>query len=249
MMWTREVHNSAQPVSMQAGQPARSLQTTLSTLFYAILESLQDRRVKCEPMWSKVSWTCTHYPLLPLLFPQPDELFVLPGDKVNGRILQQGGKHKQETHSHPDIDGLHVGHLELDKKGMRRSLIAALCSSSTQHSDPHLPLPRFIMTLWDMDSWPTTICEVTAKTWGWCPDRVIHVTAYQRTSSDGCGGTLDWAVACCPVWYNCEDYISKTDSLVVTAWLDSIPFLSFWQKIKLWMNNEISGAQKVVNVE
>lgn len=48
MMWTREVHNSAQPVSMQAGRPARSLQTTLSTLFYAILESLQDRRVICD---------------------------------------------------------------------------------------------------------------------------------------------------------------------------------------------------------
>lgn len=147
MMWTREVHNSAQPVSMQAGQPARSLQTTLSTLFLAILGG-----VKCEPMCSKVSWTCTHYPLLPLLFPQPDEVFVLPGDKVNGRILQQGGKHKQETHGHPDIDGLHVGHLEMDRKGMRRSLNAALRSSSSQRSDPHLPLPRFIMTLWDTGS-------------------------------------------------------------------------------------------------
>lgn len=50
MMWTKEVHISAQPVSIQAGQPALSLHTTLSTLFYAILESLQDWRVKCEPI-------------------------------------------------------------------------------------------------------------------------------------------------------------------------------------------------------
>lgn len=137
-MWTREVHNSARPVLMQAGQTARSLQATLSTLLHLILESLQDRRVKRVLMWQEVRWMCTHYPLLPLLFPQPDELFVLPGDKVNGRVLQQGGKHKQETHGHPDIDGLHVGHLEKDRKQMRRSLIAAFYSSCAQGSDPHL---------------------------------------------------------------------------------------------------------------
>lgn len=62
---------------------------------------------------------CTHYPLLPLLFPHPDELFVLPGDKVNGCVLQQGSKHKQKTHCHPNINGLHVGHLEMDRKRMR----------------------------------------------------------------------------------------------------------------------------------
>lgn len=46
IMWTREVRNSARPVLMQAGQTARSLQATLSTLLHLILESLQDRRVK-----------------------------------------------------------------------------------------------------------------------------------------------------------------------------------------------------------
>lgn len=95
---------------------------------------------------------CTHYPLLPLLFSQPDELFVLPGDKVNGGILQQGSKHKQETHCHPNIDGLHVGHLEMDRKWMRLSLLAVSYSSFSLRIDPHLGLPRFIMTRWDTGS-------------------------------------------------------------------------------------------------
>lgn len=95
---------------------------------------------------------CTHYPLLPLLFPQPDELFVLPGDKVNGCVLQQGSKHKQETHCHPNIDGFHVGHLEMDRKWIRRSLLAVCYSSFALTSDPHLGLPRFRMTRWDTGS-------------------------------------------------------------------------------------------------
>lgn len=100
---------------------------------------------------------CTHYPLLPLLFPQPDELFVLPGDKVNGCVLQQGSKHKEETHCHPNIDGLHVGHLEMDRKWMRRSLLTACYSSFSaakiyNDSVGHGQL--------------THVCWVTAKTWG-----------------------------------------------------------------------------------
>lgn len=169
-MWTREVHNSARPVLMQAGQTARSLQATLSTLLHLILESLQDRRVKRELTWQKVRWMCTHYPLLPLLFPQPHELFVLPGDKVNGRVLQQGGKHKQETHGHPDIDGLHVGHLEKDRRQMRRSLIAVFYSSCAQW-------PTFAT-----GSWPTAQSRVTAKTWGmpW-PGRSCHSKSSTHT--------------------------------------------------------------------
>lgn len=57
---------------------------------------------------------CTHSSLPLLLFellPQSEELLVLPGDKINGRILQQCGKHKEETHGHPDVYGFHVGHL------------------------------------------------------------------------------------------------------------------------------------------
>ena len=100
---------------------------------------------------------CTHYPLLPLLFSQSDELFVLPGNKVNGCVLQQGSKHEQETHCHPNIDGLHVGHLETDSKWIRCSLIAACHSSFSLHSDPHLGLPRFGVTLWNTGSWHTYV--------------------------------------------------------------------------------------------
>ncbi|PWA18597.1 hypothetical protein CCH79_00005716, partial [Gambusia affinis] len=42
---------------------------------------------------------------------EPDELFVLPRDKVDGCILQQGGEHKQKAHCHPYVNGLHIGHL------------------------------------------------------------------------------------------------------------------------------------------
>lgn len=58
---------------------------------------------------------CTYYSLLPLLFPQPDELLVLPWDKVNSCILQQGSKHKQKTYCHPNVNGLNIGHLGGEK--------------------------------------------------------------------------------------------------------------------------------------
>lgn len=49
--------------------------------------------------------------------PPPSEaqqLLVLAGDEVDGGVLQQGGEHEQQTHGHPDIDGLHVGHLQTE---------------------------------------------------------------------------------------------------------------------------------------
>ena len=70
------------------------------------------------------AWVCvcvcvcviyTYYSLLPLLFPQPDELLVLPRDEVNCCVLQQGSKYKQKTHRHPNVNGLHIGHLGKDK--------------------------------------------------------------------------------------------------------------------------------------
>lgn len=63
---------------------------------------------------ARVGTVNTYYPLLPLLFPQPDELLVLPRDKVDCGVLQQGGKHKQETHRHPNVNGLHIRHLGRD---------------------------------------------------------------------------------------------------------------------------------------
>lgn len=56
--------------------------------------------------------THSSLPLLLLqLLPHPEELFVLAGNKINGRVLQQCSKHKKQAHRHPDVYGLHVGHL------------------------------------------------------------------------------------------------------------------------------------------
>lgn len=57
----------------------------------------------------------THYSLLPLLLLQPDEFLMLPGHEVHSSVLQQSSKDKEKTHGHPDVNGLHVGHLEKDQ--------------------------------------------------------------------------------------------------------------------------------------
>lgn len=64
-------------------------------------------------------WASTHssLPLLLLqLLPHPEELFVLAGNKVNGCVLQQCSKDKKQAHRHPDVYGLHVGHLPIREK-------------------------------------------------------------------------------------------------------------------------------------
>ena len=48
----------------------------------------------------------------PLSPPQSEELFLLPGDEINPGVFQQRSKHKEQTHGHPDINGLHVGDLQ-----------------------------------------------------------------------------------------------------------------------------------------
>lgn len=53
----------------------------------------------------------THHPLPSLAAAQAHELLVLAGDKVDGCVLQQGGKDEEQAHGHPDVNGLHVGHL------------------------------------------------------------------------------------------------------------------------------------------
>lgn len=53
----------------------------------------------------------THHPLPSLAAAQAHELLVLAGDKVDGCVLQQGGEDKEQAHGHPDVNGLHVGHL------------------------------------------------------------------------------------------------------------------------------------------
>lgn len=80
----------------------------------------------CSCQSVKASLIYTHNSLLPLLFPQPDELLVLPRDKVDRCVLQQGGKHKQKTHRHPDVNGLHVGHLHTNTHTRMHKIMWAL---------------------------------------------------------------------------------------------------------------------------
>lgn len=72
-----------------------------------------------HPMWlkgerpKKVVKTLKAYLLTPpLSSPQAKELFLLPGDKINPGIFEQCSKYKEQTHSHPDIDGLHIRDLK-----------------------------------------------------------------------------------------------------------------------------------------
>lgn len=53
----------------------------------------------------------THHPLASLAAAQAHELLVLAGHKVDGRVLQQGSEDKEQAHGHPDVNGLHIGHL------------------------------------------------------------------------------------------------------------------------------------------
>lgn len=58
------------------------------------------------------------YLILPLLSsPEPQELLVLPGDKVHRRIFQEGGKHKQKAHCHPDVNRFDIGDLREGERG------------------------------------------------------------------------------------------------------------------------------------
>lgn len=62
-----------------------------------------------------------YYLVMPPLPSEPEQLFVLPRHEVDGGVFQEGREHKQQAHSHPDVYGLHVGHLgakERDKNGV-----------------------------------------------------------------------------------------------------------------------------------
>lgn len=48
---------------------------------------------------------------------EAQQLLVLAGDEVDGGVFQQGGEHEEQTHGHPDVDGLHVGHLDAGTRG------------------------------------------------------------------------------------------------------------------------------------
>lgn len=42
---------------------------------------------------------------------EAQQLLVLAGDEVDGGVLEQGGEDEEQADGHPDVDGLHVGHL------------------------------------------------------------------------------------------------------------------------------------------
>lgn len=51
------------------------------------------------------------YLVMSSLPPESEQLFVLPGHKVDSSVLQQGGEHEEQAHRHPDVNGFHIGHL------------------------------------------------------------------------------------------------------------------------------------------
>lgn len=59
---------------------------------------------------------------------EAQQLLVLAGDEVNGGVLQQGREDEEQTHGHPDVDGLHVGHLQTRRDTFRAKpgLLSAL---------------------------------------------------------------------------------------------------------------------------
>lgn len=56
------------------------------------------------------------YLMVPPSPSKPEQFLVLPGHKVDSGVLQQSREDKQQAHSHPYINGLHVGHLG-EKRG------------------------------------------------------------------------------------------------------------------------------------
>lgn len=131
-------------------------------------------------MLARASEVNTYYPLLPLLFPQPDELLVLPRDKVDCSVLQQGGEHKQETHCHPNVNGLHIRHLGTDTSRSCHLSISPWGRRTICGSCAIGPVPSsfgtqwhtsweyrdFIMSQWVVGSWHTAMGQVTGTTWG-----------------------------------------------------------------------------------
>lgn len=52
------------------------------------------------------------YLVMSPLPPKPQQLLVLPGHEVHGRVFQQSREHEQQANGHPNVNSLHIGHLE-----------------------------------------------------------------------------------------------------------------------------------------
>lgn len=66
----------------------------------------------CHRQWA--------YLVVSSLPPESEQLLVLPRHKVDGGILEQGWEHEEQAHSHPNVNGFHVGHLEWEHREVRR---------------------------------------------------------------------------------------------------------------------------------
>lgn len=53
------------------------------------------------------------YLVMSSLPPESEQLFVLPRHKVDSSVLQQGWEHEEQAHRHPNVNGFHIGHLEV----------------------------------------------------------------------------------------------------------------------------------------
>lgn len=81
----------------------------VSVLFWAdwwtsVLICLQTDPV----LWYRLLWGVPYLALVFIMPSEPQQLFVLPRHKVDGGVLQQRREDEQETHGHPDVDGLDV---------------------------------------------------------------------------------------------------------------------------------------------
>lgn len=80
----------------------RTLHNLLSSLF------LIRNTVSKQELFGGGVRVLPHLRLALVRSPEAEEFFVLPGDEVDGGILQQRGEDKEETHRHPDVDGLDI---------------------------------------------------------------------------------------------------------------------------------------------
>lgn len=70
-----------------------------------------------------------YYLDLPSLFsPKSQEFLVLPGHKIHSCIFQQCSKHKEKTHSHPDVNCFDVGYLKAKETERKYNHSHVICS-------------------------------------------------------------------------------------------------------------------------
>ena len=50
--------------------------------------------------------------MAPLPSSKSHEFLMLTGDKIDSSVFQQGSEHKEQAYRHPDVNCLHIGHLQ-----------------------------------------------------------------------------------------------------------------------------------------